>query len=108
MRCLKPCGSTVPASMTSFSKSANACGVQSAGESIDEVIISLPCRDESPRSRTVRAHYYYNLYLSLAREERKSHNLVYMKTKTLSLVLIPLLAYLSASPTSRAVTPPPD
>jgi len=31
-----------------------------------------------------------------------------MKTKTLSLVLIPLLAYLSASATSQAVMPPPD
>ena len=31
-----------------------------------------------------------------------------MKTKTLSLVLISLLGYLSASPSSRAVSPPPD
>jgi len=31
-----------------------------------------------------------------------------MKTKTLSLVLIPLLAYLSTLPTSQAVNPPPD
>ena len=31
-----------------------------------------------------------------------------MKTKNLSLVLIPLLTYLLASPTSQAVTPPPD
>jgi Chaperone of endosialidase len=31
-----------------------------------------------------------------------------MKTKTLSLLLIPALAYFSALPTSEAVTPPPD
>jgi len=48
------------------------------------------------------------LILSFSRKERKSDNLVYMKTKTLSLVLIPLLAYFSASSTSQAVTPPPD
>ena len=33
---------------------------------------------------------------------------MHMKTKTLSLVLIPLLAYFSASATSQAVSPPPD
>jgi hypothetical protein len=31
-----------------------------------------------------------------------------MKTKTLSLVIIPVLAYFSAPATSQAVTPPPD
>ena len=41
MRCAKPSGSTVPPSMTRFSKSANACGVQSEGESMDEVTIAL-------------------------------------------------------------------
>jgi hypothetical protein len=29
-----------------FSKSANACGEQSEGESMEEVIIALSCRDE--------------------------------------------------------------
>jgi hypothetical protein len=33
--------------MTRFSKSANACGVQSEGKSMDEVTISLSCRDKS-------------------------------------------------------------
>ena len=46
--------------------------------------------------------------LSLPGEEEKSQNPVHMKTKTLSLVLIPVLAYLSASPTLQAVVPPPD
>ena len=31
-----------------------------------------------------------------------------MTMKTLSLILIPMLAYLSASPSSQAVSPPPD
>ena len=57
-----------------------------------------------------RSHDYgddsYNL--SLPREKEKSQNPVHMKTKTLSLVLIPLLAYFSALPASQAVTPPPD
>ena len=48
------------------------------------------------------------MILSLSREEEKSENPVHMKTKNLSLVLIPLLAYLSTSPTSQAVSPPPD
>src|SRR5882724_6387813 len=46
--------------------------------------------------------------LSLPREEEKSQNPGHMKTKTRSLVLIPLLAYFSALPTSQAVNPPPD
>jgi hypothetical protein len=49
-----------------------------------------------------------NIILLLPREEEKRQNPVHMKTKTLSLVLIPVLAYFSASPTSEAVTPPPD
>ena len=48
------------------------------------------------------------IILSLSREEEKSENPVHMKTKKLSLVLIPLLAYLSTYPTSQAVNPPPD
>src|SRR5215475_4949562 len=57
MRCVKPCGSTVPASVTSFSKSANACRVHSAGESMDELTIAFSCRNESPISQTVRARF---------------------------------------------------
>ena len=48
------------------------------------------------------------IILSLSREEEKSQNPVHMKTKNLSLVLIPVLAYFSTSPTSQAVSPPPD
>src|SRR5260370_32115085 len=48
------------------------------------------------------------MILSLSHEEEKSQNPVYMKTKTLSLVLFLLLAYFSALPTSQAVSPPPD
>jgi Chaperone of endosialidase len=48
------------------------------------------------------------MILSLRHEEQKSQNPLHMKTKTLSLVLIPVLAYLSVSPTSQAVNPPPD
>jgi hypothetical protein len=48
------------------------------------------------------------MILSLLHEEEKSQNPVHMKTKTLSLVLLPVLAYFSALPTSQAVTPPPD
>ena len=48
------------------------------------------------------------IILSLSREGEKSENPVHMKTKTLSLVLIPVLAYFSALPTSQAVSPPPD
>ena len=48
------------------------------------------------------------MILSLSREEEKSQNPVHMKTKNLSLVLIPVLAYFSALPTSQAVSPPPD
>jgi Chaperone of endosialidase len=44
----------------------------------------------------------------LPREDEKSQNPMHMKTKTLCLVLIPVLAYFSASPTSQAVNPPPD
>jgi hypothetical protein len=48
------------------------------------------------------------MILSLSHEEGKSQNPVYMKTKTLSRVLLLLLAYFSALPTSQAVSPPPD
>jgi Chaperone of endosialidase len=50
------------------------------------------------------------MILSLSCEEEKSQNPMHMKMKTkmLSLVLIPVLAYFSASPTSQAVNPPPD
>jgi hypothetical protein len=44
----------------------------------------------------------------LSQEEEKSENPVHMKTKNLSLVLIPVLAYFSALPSSQAVNPPPD
>jgi hypothetical protein len=43
--------------MTSFSKSANACGVHSAGENMDELTIACYCRIESPKSQTVRASF---------------------------------------------------
>ena len=49
-----------------------------------------------------------HIILSLSREGKKSENPGHMKTKTLSLVLIPLLAYFSALPSSQAVNPPPD
>jgi len=48
------------------------------------------------------------IILSLSQEEEKSENPVHMKTKNLSLVLIPLLTYFSASHSSQAVNPPPD
>jgi len=48
------------------------------------------------------------LILSLSDEEGKRRNLLHMKTKTLSLILIPLLACFSASSTSQAANPPPD
>ena len=48
------------------------------------------------------------IILSLSGEEQKSHNRVHMKTKSFSLVLIALLAYFLASPSSQAVSPPPD
>ena len=48
------------------------------------------------------------MILSLVHEEEKSQNPVYMKMKTLSLVILLVLAYFSALPASQAVTPPPD
>jgi len=48
------------------------------------------------------------MILSLSHEEGKSQNTVYMKAKTLSLVLFLLLACFSTLPTSQAVSPPPD
>jgi len=39
IRCVKPSGLTAPPSTTSFSKSANACAVQSAGKNIDDLSI---------------------------------------------------------------------
>jgi hypothetical protein len=48
------------------------------------------------------------IILSLSREDEKSENRVHMKTTKLSLVLIPVLAYFSALPSSQAVNPPPD
>jgi hypothetical protein len=48
------------------------------------------------------------IILSLSQEEEKSENPVHMKTKHLSLVLISLLTYFSASHSSQAVSPPPD
>ena len=109
MRCVKPCGSTVPYLVSRLSKSANVCGEQSEGESIDEVTIALCYRDEFADCGPVaRIMATIRMILSLPLEEEKSQNPVHTKTKTLSLVLIPLLAYLSTSPTSRAVTQPPD
>ena len=58
---------------------------------------------------TVARHYGNNSHnFIVSREEEKSQNPLHMKTKILSLILIPLLACLSTSPTSQAVTPPPD
>ena len=48
------------------------------------------------------------IILSSSQEEEKSENPVHMKTKHLSLVLIPMLTYFSASHSSQAVSPPPD
>jgi len=48
------------------------------------------------------------IILSLSQEEEKSDNPVHMKTKNLSLVLIPVFACFSALPSSQAVNPPPD
>ena len=109
MRCVKPSGSTVPYLVTRLSKSANACGEQSEGESMDEVTIALFCGMNLGDRRTVaRMMATTRMILSLPREAEKSQNPAHMKTKTLSLVLIPLLAYFSAFPTSQAVTPAPD
>jgi hypothetical protein len=41
-------------------------------------------------------------------KKKKSQNPVHLKTKNLSLVLIPVLAYFSALPISQAVSPPAD
>jgi hypothetical protein len=60
-------------------------------------------------AETVARHYGNNSHnFIVSREGEKSQNPVHMKTKHLSLALILLLAYLSTSPTSQAVTPPPD
>jgi len=48
------------------------------------------------------------MILPLPREEQRSQNSVHMKEKTLSLILIALVAYYSVSATSQAVSPPPD
>jgi hypothetical protein len=56
--------------MTSFSKSANACGEQSEGESMDEVTIALSCRDKSANHGTVaRIVATIRIILSLSQEE---------------------------------------
>jgi hypothetical protein len=60
------------------------------------------------RGTVARITATIRMILSLLHEEEKSQNPVHMKTKTLSLVLIPVLVYFSALPTSQAVTPPPD
>jgi hypothetical protein len=60
------------------------------------------------RGTVARITATIRMILSLVHEKEKSQNPVYMKTKTLSLVLIPVLAYFSALPTLQAVTPPPD
>jgi hypothetical protein len=60
------------------------------------------------RGTVARITATIRMILSLLHEEEKSQNPVHMKTKTLSLVLIPVLAYLSGSATSQAVSPPPD
>jgi hypothetical protein len=60
------------------------------------------------RRKVARIMATIRMILSLPREDEKSQNPVHMKTKILSLVLTPLLAYLSALPTLQAVTPPPD
>ena len=58
---------------------------------------------------TVARHYGNNWHnFIISREEEKRQNPVHMKTKYLSLVLIPVLACFSALPISQAVTPPPD
>ncbi len=60
------------------------------------------------RGTVARITATIRMILSLLHEEEKSQNPVHMKTKTLSLVLIPVLACFSALPTSQAVSPPPD
>jgi hypothetical protein len=77
---------------------------------MEEVIISPSCHDEIWGNRETVAHIMatIRIIISLSDEEQKSHNPVHMKTKSLSLVLIALLAYFLASPSSQAVSPPPD
>jgi hypothetical protein len=48
------------------------------------------------------------IILSLSQEEEKSENPEHMKTKNVSLVLIPVLACFLTLPSSQAVSPPPD
>ena len=60
------------------------------------------------RGTVARIMATIRVFLSLSREEEKSQNPVHMKTKHLSLVLILVLAYFSALPSSQAVNPPPD
>ena len=60
------------------------------------------------RGTVARITATIRMILSLLHEEEKSQNPVHMKTKTLSLVLISLLAYFSASSPLQAVIPPPD
>ncbi len=109
MRCVKPCGSTVPPSMTRFSKSANACGVQSVGESMDEVTIALFCRDEFAKSRNGRTHYRDNSYhfIIVARRGKERESRPYENEKPF-FGPHSLLTYFSASHSSQGVSPPPD
>src|ERR1700746_1301258 len=62
------------------------------------------------RNRETVAHIIATtcITLSLSPEEQNRQNGVYMKTKNLTLLIIPFLAYVSASPSLQAVSPPPD
>ena len=60
--------------MTRFSKSANACGVQSEGESMDEVTIALSCE------RICACRQFYQFVIITKRERQ---NPIHMKTKPL-------------------------
>jgi Chaperone of endosialidase len=62
------------------------------------------------RDRGMVAHIIATILiiLSLPPEEQNRQNGVYMKTKNLSFIFIAFLAYVSASPSLQAVSPPPD
>src|SRR4029077_6766015 len=73
--CSKPSGLTAPPSMTSLSKSANACAVQSEGKNIDDLSIiassyfAFECRAArgylgaaNERNRTLRPFAFHSSY----------------------------------------------
>src|SRR4029450_337387 len=55
IRCVKPSGLTAPPAITSFSKSANACAVQSEGKNIDD--LSIVASSYLPSNATRRGGY---------------------------------------------------